>query len=78
MQFQADLVQCPVRASTSTDVSALGAAYLAGLGVGVWNSTDELAGLPRGEQSYTPTMDAVQRSKLLAGWRDTLTRVLCE
>ncbi|HHY57092.1 MAG TPA: glycerol kinase GlpK [Chloroflexi bacterium] len=78
MQFQADLVQCPVRASTSTDVSALGAAYLAGLGVGVWNSTEELAGLPRGEQSYTPTMDAAQRSKLLTGWRDTLARLLCE
>ncbi|MBK8049678.1 MAG: hypothetical protein IPK16_22780 [Anaerolineales bacterium] len=38
MQFQADMVQCPVVVSTSTDVSALGAAYLAGLGVGVWRS----------------------------------------
>ena len=45
MQFQADLVQCPVLVSTSTDVSALGAAYLAGLGVGVWNSTHDLASL---------------------------------
>jgi glycerol kinase len=76
MQFQADLVQCPVRVSTSPDVSALGAAYLAGLGVGVWNSTEELAGLHRGEQIYMPTMPASQRSRLLAGWRDTLARVL--
>jgi len=76
MQFQADLVQCPVRVSVSTDVSALGAAYLAGLGVGVWKSTEELAGLQRGEQLYTPTMPAAQRSARLAGWRDTLARVL--
>lgn len=76
MQFQSDLVECPVRVSTSTDVSALGAAYLAGLGVGVWNSTEELAGLHRGEQLYTPAMSALQRKELLAGWRDTLARVL--
>lgn len=78
MQFQADLVQCPVRVSTSTDVSALGAAYLAGLGVGVWNSTEELAGLHRGEQLYTPAMPAARRDTLLAGWRDALARVLHE
>jgi glycerol kinase len=76
MQFQSDLVECPVRVSSSTDVSALGAAYLAGLGVGVWNSTEELAGLHRGEQLYTPAMSALQRKELLAGWRDTLARVL--
>ncbi len=78
MQFQADLVQCPVLASTSTDVSALGAAYLAGLGVGVWNSTDELAALHRGEQRYVPSMPEAQRSERLAGWRDALARVLQE
>ena len=76
MQFQADLVQCPVLVSTSTDVSALGAAYLAGLGVGVWGSTQELAALHRGEQRYTPVMPDVQRGALLAGWRDALARVL--
>jgi glycerol kinase len=78
MQFQADLVQCPVRVSTSTDVSALGAAYLAGLGVGVWKSTEELAGLHRGEQLYTPAMSDPQRRTLLTGWHDTLDRVLCK
>jgi len=78
MQFQADLVQCPVRVSTSTDVSALGAAYLAGLGVGVWNSTEELAELHRGEQIYTSSMPAARREALLTGWRDTLARVLSE
>jgi len=78
MQFQADLVQCPVLASTSTDVSALGAAYLAGLGVGVWSSTEALGALHRGEQRYTPSMADARRSALLAGWRDALARVLQE
>lgn len=78
MQFQADLVQCPVLASTSTDVSALGAAYLAGLGVGVWSSPEALGALHRGEQRYAPSMAEPRRSALLAGWRDTLARVLQE
>ena len=76
MQFQADLVQCPVRVSTATDVSALGAAYLAGLGVGLWNSIAELGALHRGEQHYAPAMPAARRELLLAGWRDALARVL--
>jgi glycerol kinase len=76
MQFQADLVQCPVRVSASPDISALGAAYLAGFGVGVWKSTAELAGLERGEQLYMPAMSESQRSKLLAGWRDAIARVM--
>ncbi len=78
MQFQADLVQCPVLASTSTDVSALGAAYLAGLGVGVWRSTDELTALHRGEQCYVPAMPEAERGVRLAGWQDALARVLCK
>jgi glycerol kinase len=76
MQFQADLVQCPVLASTSTDVSALGAAYLAGLGVGLWSSPEALGALHRGEQRYTPSMTEPRRSALLAGWRDALARVM--
>ena len=76
MQFQADLVQCPVLASTSTDVSALGAAYLAGLGVGVWSSTEELIALQRGDSRFAPQMMADRRDTLLSGWRTALARVL--
>ena len=78
MQFQADLVQCAVLASTSTDVSALGAAYLAGLGTGVWRSTEELAALQREERHYLPAMPASERSARLAGWHGALARVLHE
>jgi len=45
MQFQADVLGCPVLRSGSTDLSAQGAAWLAGLAVGVWPSTDALAAL---------------------------------
>lgn len=76
MQFQADLVQCPVLCSASPEVSALGAAFLAGLGVGVWNSTEAIAGLPRDQRRLTPAMPAAQRDALIAGWHDALQRVL--
>ena len=76
MQFQADLLECPVLASTSTDVSALGAAYLAGLSTGVWTSTLDLAALSREEQRYLPSMSEAQRRIRLAGWHAALARVL--
>ena len=47
MQFQADILGCPVLRSTSSDISALGAAYLAGLTIGVWTSENEIQALPR-------------------------------
>lgn len=78
MQFQADLVQCPVVVSTSTDVSALGAAYLAGLGAGLWSSTQELSALSREDVRYAPAMPEPRRGALLSGWRDALSRVLQE
>lgn len=76
MQFQADLVGCPVRVSTSTDVSALGAAYLAGLGIGIWRSPEELTRLYREERRYMPSMAEAQRCARLDGWRDALARAL--
>lgn len=78
MQFQADLIQCPVYCSTSPDVSALGAAYLAGLGVGMWRSTDEIAALHRSERRVEPGMPIERRDELVAGWRDAVQRALLE
>jgi glycerol kinase len=50
MQFQADVLDRPVIRNHSADLSAIGAAWLAGLAVGFWNSTEELAQLPRPTQ----------------------------
>lgn len=54
MQFQSDLLQVPLQRPIHLDSTALGAAYLAGLGVGFWNSLDELKNLNPIEQTFEP------------------------
>lgn len=54
MQFQADLLQVPLQRPIHLDSTALGAAYLAGLGVGFWKSLDELKNLNPIEQIFEP------------------------
>ncbi len=76
MQFQADILGRPVLRSTSGDVSALGAAYLAGLAVGIWASEDEIAALPRPHDRFEPRMDAGQREMLYAGWQNAIARTI--
>ena len=76
MQFQADILGVPVLRSLASDVSALGAAYLAGLTVGVWASEAEIAALSRPHVRYEPAMDDAQRERLVAGWTDAIGRVL--
>jgi glycerol kinase len=78
MQFQADILGVPVLRSLASDVSALGAAYLAGLTMGVWTSEAEIAALPRPQVRYEPAMDSARRARLLAGWADAIGRVLWE
>lgn len=76
MQFQADILGVPVLRSLASDVSALGAAYLAGLTVGIWSSEAEIASLSRPQLRYEPAMDDAQRSRLYAGWKEAIGRVL--
>jgi len=76
MQFQADVLDVPVLASEVGDVSALGAAYLAGLTVGFWSSRDQLAALPRQHRRYEPAMAESTRAALRAGWDDAIGRAL--
>jgi glycerol kinase len=74
MQFQADILGVPVIRSDSADVSALGAAWLAGLAVGVWRGQVELSQLPRSGSRFEPAMSADRRELLYAGWRDAVNR----
>ena len=74
MQFQADILACPVIRSASADLSAIGAAWLAGLAAGYWGSHDELERLPRATTRFEPSMDDARRDELLGGWRDALGR----
>ncbi len=74
MRFQADILGVPVQRNDTPELSAMGAAYLAGLSTGVWASIDELAALPRTIDTFEPTMGAAERARLVDGWQDALAR----
>ena len=61
MQFQADVIGCPVIRNRSTDLSACGAAWLCGLAVGVWGSLETLRSLPRCTDRFEPRMNERER-----------------
>ena len=74
MQFQADIIGRPVLRSSAATASALGAAYLAGLAVGVWQSLDELAQLPRPRDHFAPQMAEQERAARYTGWQLAVAR----
>jgi glycerol kinase len=74
MQFQADLLGVPVVRPVVTETTALGAAYLAGLGVGYWKSVAEIATQWQTERRFESKMKAAQRQGLLSGWNRALER----
>ena len=76
MQFQADILGCPVLANSSADLSALGAAYLAGLQVGMWKNQAEIAALPRTLERFEPKMSETQREALYDGWKEAVARTI--
>lgn len=78
MQFQADILGRPVIRNTSPDLSAVGAAWLAGLAVGMWSSLEELEALPRLEQSFEPRLREPERERLYSGWCEAVHRATCE
>ena len=74
MQFQADILGAPVERPAVTETTALGAACLAGLAVGFWNSQAEIAGQWQLERRFEPRMSADQRESLYAGWQRAVER----
>ncbi|WP_053018918.1 glycerol kinase GlpK [Staphylococcus haemolyticus] len=69
MQFQADIVNTAVERPEIQETTALGAAYLAGLAVGFWDSKDEIANRWQLETEFTPQMSEEDRTKLYKGWK---------
>ena len=69
LQFQADILNCVVERPTDIETTSLGAAYMAGLGVGVWQSTDELKAIWKCDKQFKPQMDEKTREELYAGWK---------
>jgi glycerol kinase len=74
MQFQADLLDVPVVRPKVLETTALGAAYLAGLAVGYWQNTDELADQWQADRVFEPTSDRSHIEELKMGWKKTLER----
>jgi glycerol kinase len=68
MQFQADILGVPVERPTVVETSALGAAYLAGLAIGYWQSMDEIASNWQLDTRFEPRISATKREDLYAGW----------
>jgi glycerol kinase len=73
MQFQADVLGVPVLLPEVAETTALGAAYLAGVGAGLWTVSDVREGW-RARARYEPRMGEDERAGLLAGWADALAR----
>jgi glycerol kinase len=69
MQFQADILQVPVVRPVVTETTALGAAYLAGLGVGYWSSEEDIRQQWAQDRRFEPGMDKAHAGQLLGGWR---------
>lgn len=76
MQFQSDIIHCKVRRPAIRETTALGAAYLAGLGVGVWDSLDEIKKLWECDIVYEPQMSEDQRQDLMRHWHEAVHRSL--
>lgn len=72
MQFQSDMLQANVEKTRLNETTALGAAYLAGLGSGFWKSTDEIVKLHTTKQTFEPQMSAEESESLYDGWKQAV------
>jgi len=74
MQFQADLLGIPIEKPVITEMTALGAAYLAGLGTGFWRDKEQIAKQWKVARIFEPKMSEEKREKLYHGWKKAVER----
>lgn len=74
MQIVANLLNRPIEPGKDTELSALGAAYLAGLATGFWSGIDEVARLPSHRTAISPQFDASDRAATVGNWRNSIAR----
>jgi glycerol kinase len=75
MQFQADMLQIEVQRVHYVETTALGVAYLAGLGIGIWNK-DTLKSFASQKTIFTPEINENQRDSLIGGWNAAIKQVV--
>ena len=76
MQFQADILGISVVKSLTEELSLMGSVYIAGLGVGIWNSREELKNIISGNMIYNPLMCIETVNKYYGGWKEAINKVL--
>ena len=76
MQFQADILGIDVERPTRIETTGLGAGYLAGLTVGMWNGIHELESHRKIDTIFSPQIDTDQRQEKLDGWKNAVRRVM--
>jgi glycerol kinase len=74
MQFQADLIGCPVDVAASAEATALGSAALAGLAVGTWPDLEAIRALRRRGVRYEPSLSSAEATRKRADWRHAVSR----
>ncbi len=80
LQFMADILDCKVVRAQNPDMTALGAAFLAGLNVGYWAKQDDLLALQKVDREFIPSMEEAERKERYTMWRKAVSRALgwCE
>lgn len=76
MQFQSDIIGTKVRRPEVVETTALGAAYLAGLGVELWASKQEIRDRWHIDREFDPAVESLDREKMYKGWKKALKRAM--
>jgi glycerol kinase len=74
MQRQADVLGVAISRPEILETTALGSAFLAGLGVGMWKSPSEIAAVWKEERRFTPAGDAAEIAELIERWNQSVER----
>ena len=78
MQMQSDILNAQINRPVVIESTALGAAFLAGLNTGFWESLQEIRAMREPDEHFLPAMDAATREERMAGWHDAVRRVLTD
>jgi glycerol kinase len=76
MQFQADMLGFKIATTKVSDLSLMGSVYLAGLGMGIWDNTEQIKSLKKGDKIFTPKMKKNLKKKYYSGWKAAVNKVL--
>ena len=76
MQIQANMAQTKVNRPKTVETTALGAAYLAGLAVGVWDSLEDIENNREVDRVFEPEMSMEERNKFYDGWKKAVSRAM--